>query len=29
MTIRMELGQSSYDIVIESGCLGHAGERWS
>ena len=27
MTIRMELGRNSYDIVIEDGCLARAGER--
>ena len=26
MTLRMELGPESYDIVLERGCLGRAGE---
>ena len=26
MIIRMELGESSYDIILERGCLGKAGE---
>ena len=26
MTVRIELGESSYDVVLEPGCLSHAGE---